>query len=263
MDADVAARSLEAVRATAPLVHNVTNGVAMALSANLLIAAGASPIMAMAPEEAGDIAAVSGALVVNMGTLTAAWIEGAEAAIGGAERGGKPWLLDPVGVGATAFRRSVGARLLGRRPTVVRGNASEIAALAGEVAGGKGVDSTLGSDAVLGVARELARQSGSVVVVTGEVDLVSDGDRLVRVRNGHPLLTRITASGCGLSALTGAWLAVSADPVEACAGALAAYGIAAELAAERSRGPGSFQVELLDALAALDGETVRWRARIA
>lgn len=262
MDANVAARLLDTVRAQAPLVHNVTNGVAMALSANLLIAVGASPIMAMAPEEAGDIVGISGALVVNMGTLTAAWIEGAEAAVGGAAAAGRPWLLDPVGVGATAFRRSVGARLAGRRPTVIRGNASEIVALAGEAAGGKGVDSTLGSDAALDAARQLARTAGAVVVVTGAVDLVTDGDRLVRVANGHPLLTRITASGCGLSALTGAWLAVGDDPMEACAGALVAYGVAAEIAAERARGPGSFQVELLDALAALDPATLRARARI-
>ena len=254
--------SLERVRAQGPLVHNVTNDVAMQLSANLLIAAGASPIMSMAEEETAELAALCGALVVNMGTLTSLWLRGAEQAIEGARSAGRPWVLDPVGIGATRYRRRTGAALFAAGPAVVRGNASEIAALAGESGGGRGVDSTQGSDSALAAARALAARGRCVAVVTGEVDLITDGQRLVRVANGHPLLTRITASGCGLTALVGAWLAVSDDPLEACTGALAAYGVAAEIAAERAAGPGSFMAHLLDALAGLDGPTLADRVRL-
>lgn len=255
--------NLECVRRAAPLVHNVTNLVAMSLSANVLIAAGASPIMSAAPEEAGELAAMAGALVVNMGTLTRDWVEGAMAAVAGANRAGRPWVLDPVGVGATAFRNDTAARLLAERPRIVRGNASEIAALAGAGAGGKGVDSTLGTDAAGEAALSLACRIGAVIVVTGPVDLATDGGRTRRVANGHPLLTAITASGCALTALIGAWAAVVEDPLDAATGALAAYGVAAELAAEEAHGPGSFGAALLDRLASLDAATLAVRARVS
>jgi hydroxyethylthiazole kinase len=257
------AETLEQVRRQGPLVHNVTNLVAMTLSANALIAVGASPIMSAAPEEAGDLAAISGALVVNMGTLTRDWVEGALAATAGANRAGVPWVLDPVGVGASAFRNETAARLMAERPRIVRGNASEVAAIAGGRAGGKGVDSTLGTDAVADVVTALARSSHAVVVATGAVDLATDGERVVRVANGHPLLTSITASGCALTALIGAWAAVTKDLLEAAVGALAAYGVAAELAAERAEGPGSFQVALLDQLGRLDPATLAERTRVS
>jgi hydroxyethylthiazole kinase len=257
------AEGLDLVRRRGPLVHNVTNLVAMSLSANVLIAAGASPIMSAAPEEAGDLAAMSGALVVNMGTLTRDWMEGALAAIVGASGASRPWLFDPVGVGATAFRNDTATRLLSLRPTIVRGNASEIAALAGMGGGGKGVDSTLGTDAVADTATALAHHAGAVVVATGAVDLVTDGERTYRIANGHPLLGRITASGCALTGLMGAWAAVMEDPLEAATGALIAYGIAAELAAETASGPGSFAAALLDQLTLLDGLTLLARARLS
>jgi hydroxyethylthiazole kinase len=241
----------------------VTNQVAMTLSANVLIAAGASPIMALAPEEAGELAATSAALVVNMGTLTREWIAGATPAIEGARGNGRPWVLDPVGVGASAFRRGTAADLLTRRPRVVRGNASEILALGGGGGAGKGVDSTHGADAAADAAVALAARLNGVVAVTGAVDLVTDGRRVLRVENGHELLTRTTASGCALTALVGAWLAVLDDPLEATAGALAAYGIAAELAAQEARGCGSFVPALLDALGRLDGATATRMARLA
>ena len=174
-----------------------------------------------------------------------------------------PWVLDPVGVGASAFRNETAARLMAERPRIVRGNASEVAAIAGGGAGGKGVDSTLGTDAVAAVVTALAHSSRAVVVATGAVDLATDGERVVRVANGHPLLTRITASGCALTALIGAWAAVAEDPLEAAVGALAAYGVAAELAAERADGPGSFQVALLDRLGGLDPATLAERARVS
>ena len=259
---DAVAASLERVRAQGPLVHNVTNDVAMQFSANLLIAAGASPIMSMAEEEAAELAALCGALVVNMGTATSLWLRGADKAVEGAQSAGRPWVLDPVGIGATRYRRETGARLFAAGPTVVRGNASEIMALAGETGGGRGVDSTLGSDAALNAAKALTSRAGCTTVVTGEVDLITDGRRVLRVANGDPLLTKITASGCGLTALVGAWLAVCDDPVEACAGALAAYGVAAEIAAERATGPGTFMADLIDALAGLEPTTLEARVRL-
>lgn len=261
--ASFVAEGVERIRARSPLVHNVTNHVAMTFSANVLIAAGASPIMALAPEESGELAAVSGALVVNMGTLTRDWIAGARPAIEGARGAGRPWVLDPVGVGASAFRRDTAADLLTRRPRVVRGNASEIMALAAGGASGKGVDSTHAAEAAADAAVALATRLSAVVAVTGAVDLVTDGRRSLRVANGHELLTRTTASGCALTALVGAWLAVLDDPLEAAAGALAAYGIAAELAAREARGCGSFVPALLDALGGLDGATAARMARIA
>jgi hydroxyethylthiazole kinase len=260
---DFLAAGVDRIRQQAPLVYNVTNLVAMTLSANVLIAAGASPIMSAAPEEAGALAAMSGALVVNIGTLTREWVEGAHAAVGGAVEAGRPWILDPVGVGATSFRRETAQALLARRPRIIRGNASEIMALAGAGAGGKGVDSTAGSEAAGESARRLAAATRAVVAVTGAVDLVTDGSRTLTVANGHELLTRTTASGCALTALIGAWAAVLADPLEATVGALAAYGVAAELAAARAAGCGSFVPAFLDALVTLDGATAASLARIA
>lgn len=259
---DFVAEGVDRVRRDAPLVHNVTNLVAMTLSANVLIAVGASPIMSAAPEEAADLAALSGALVINIGTLARDWIEGAHAAVGGARRAGRPWILDPVGVGATTFRREAARALVGQAPRIIRGNASEILALAEGSAGGKGVDSTAGTDAAADAAQRLAVATRAVVAVTGAVDLITDGQRTLRVANGHPLLTRTTASGCAATALIGAWAAVLPDPLEAAAGALAAYGVAAELAAPRVAGCGSFVAALLDALGDLDGATAARLARI-
>jgi hydroxyethylthiazole kinase len=260
---DFVAEGVERVRRDAPLVHNVTNLVAMTLSANVLIAVGASPIMSAAPEEAADLAALSGALVINMGTLTRDWIEGAHAAVGGARRAGRPWILDPVGVGATTFRREAARALVAQAPRIIRGNASEILALAEGSTGGKGVDSTAGTDAAAGAAQRLATATRAVVAVTGAVDLITDGERTLHVANGDPLLTRMTASGCAATALIGAWTAVLPDPLEAAAGALAAYGVAAELAAPKAAGCGSFVAALLDALGDLDGATAARLAKIA
>ena len=259
---DFVAEGVDRIRRDAPLVHNVTNLVAMTLSANVLIAAGASPIMSAAPEETADLAALSGALVVNIGTLTRDWVEGAHAAIAGARGAARPWILDPVGVGATAFRRETAAALVAQAPRIIRGNASEILALAEGSTGGKGVDSTAGSDAAATAAQRLAAATGAVVAVTGAVDLVTDGERTLRVANGHPLLTRTTASGCAATALIGAWAAVLPDPLAAAAGALAAYGVAAELAAPGSAGCGSFVAALLDVLGELDGATAARLSKI-
>ncbi len=258
------AEGVDRIRREGPLVHNVTNLVAMTLSANVLIAVGASPIMSAASEEAGELAGLSGALVVNIGTLTHDWVEGARAAVRGARAAGRPWVLDPVGVGATAFRRDTTRALVAQGPRIIRGNASEIMALAG----GSGRRQGRGQHrrrrcGRRDAARQLAADTGAVVAVTGKVDLVTDGQRTLTVANGHELLTRTTASGCALTALIGAWAAVLPDPLEATAGALAAYGVAAELAALKAAGCGSFVPALLDALGALDGATAARLARIA
>ncbi|MDF2096393.1 hydroxyethylthiazole kinase [Aquibaculum arenosum] len=257
--------TLAAIRDTGPLVQNITNFVAMDLAANLLLSVGASPAMAHAGEEVEEFVTLASALTINTGTFTSDWLEAAVAAAAQAVATGTPWVLDPVGCGATKFRLANASRLAKMRPTIIRGNASEIAALSGASAqdsGGKGVDSTLAADAVLEQARRLALNSGAVVAVTGEVDLVTDGDAVLRVANGHMLLTRVTAAGCALTALTGAAAAVCKDPMRAARDALVIMGVAGERAAAVARGPGSFRVALLDALYNLESAQLDEEARL-
>jgi len=258
------ADTLARLRAAAPLVHNITNYVAMDVSANALLAVGASPLMAHALEEVADIVRIASALAVNIGTLEPAWVDAMQLAVDEAVRAGKPWVLDPVGVGATPYRNATAAALARRRPTVVRGNASEILALAG-VAGAatKGVDSTRASSDAKETARTLARELGCVVAVTGAVDYVTDGTRTVAIANGHVMMTRVTALGCATTAIVAACLAVTRDPVDATAHALAIMGVAGEMAAEQAVGPGTLRLHLMDALYQLDDATLRARARIS
>lgn len=254
---------LQAVRATRPLVHCITNFVSMEVSANALLAAGASPAMVHAEEEVEDFQAVANALVVNIGTLSPAWVRAMEKAASRAQALGKPWVLDPVAVGATPYRTRMAAELAQARPTVIRANASEVLALAGAASGPtRGVDSSHGAEDALAAARELARVLRSVVAVTGEVDHVTDGERVLRVANGDPLMPRVTALGCALSALVGAFLAVEADPLEATASALAVFGLAGERAAARAQGPGTLRVLIMDELWNLDRATLEAGARV-
>lgn len=244
--------TLQAVRAQGPLVHSVTNLVVTNLTANVLLALGASPAMVENIEEAGELAAVAGAVVINLGSMSAARTEAMQAAVQSADRVGTPWVLDPVAVGALGYRTEVARALLAHRPAAIRGNASEIASLAGADGGGKGVDSTMDSDAVLGLARRLALDTGAVIAVTGKVDHVTDGDRALAVENGHPLLTRVTGMGCSATAVIAACLAVAkaagVDRLTATAHALALFGFAAERAARGADGPASFQAGLIDSL---------------
>jgi hydroxyethylthiazole kinase len=180
-----------------------------------------------------------------------------------ARSAGIPWVLDPVGAGATSYRTSVAAELVRLRPAVIRGNASEIMVVAGAVgAGGKGVDATHATEDALGPARRLARESGSVVAMTGAIDFVTDGVRTLAVHNGHPLMARVTGLGCTATALVGACLGAEPNVLDATVAALTALGITGEIAAEQAGGPGSLQMLLLDALHGLDEGTVRRRARI-
>ena len=238
-----------AVRAQPPLVQCITNYVSMDITANVLNAAGASPAMVHDVEEAGEFAALASAVVINIGTPSPPWVDGMRAAARSAADAGTPWVLDPVAVGATSYRRRIVDELLALRPTVVRGNASEIATLATAVAGGRGVDSVLTPAEVLEPARGLARELGAAVAVTGPEDFVTDGRRTVLVGGGDPRMPLITALGCALSGLTGAFLAVEDDPVRATAAALATMADAGRAAGVQAGGPGSLRWALLDQMA--------------
>ena len=258
------ADALERIRERRPLVHNITNYVVMNFSANVLLALGASPVMAHAEEEVEAMTGLAGALVINIGTLSAPWIRSMFKAGAAARARGVPVVLDPVGAGATPLRTGTARRLLeDLRPDVVRGNASEILALATDDAGARGVDSVHGADEARLAARALARAHGGVVAVTGAVDYVTDGRRACAVSNGDALLCRVTGTGCAATAVTGAFLAVEPDPLAAAAGALAVFGLAGERAARAARRPGSFQVALLDALDEIGREDILQGARIA
>ncbi len=255
--------ALERVRAAAPLVQNITNYVVMNSTANALLAVGASPAMVHAVEEVEEFVAISRALVVNIGTLSPRWVEAMQIAAAGAAGRGIPWVLDPVGAGATRYRTETAARLVAMRPTVIRGNASEIMVVAGSVGiSGKGVDSAHATKDALAPARALAARTGSLVAMTGVVDYVTDGTRAVSIANGHPMMARVTGLGCTATALVGAFLGANDDRLTAAVSALAVLGIAGEVASEHSPGPGSLQVNLLDALYRMDRRTLAERARI-
>ena len=248
------ATHLARLRERAPLIHNITNLVAMNPMANVLLALGASPAMVHAREEAAEFATLADALTVNIGTLSPQWVAAMEEAAEAARLAGKPWVLDPVAVGATAYRRAAGQRLLERRPTVIRGNASEILALEAGGAGGRGVDSSDPVEAAEQAAVALARRLDAVVAVTGEVDRVTDGRRLARIPGGHALMPRVTTLGCALTGVVAAFLVGAEDPFAATVAALACYGEAGRQAGAVAAGPGSFAVAFLDALHALDSQ---------
>jgi len=255
--------SLRRLREAKPLIHQITNYVVMNETANATLALGALPVMAHAREEVEEMVAISGALVLNIGTLSPDWVEAMLLAGRAANEHGVPVVLDPVGVGATTYRTETAKRILDEvRVTVLRGNAGEVATLVGVDAEVRGVESIdVGGDPA-DLARTAGAQLELVASVTGPVDHVSDGETVVTVANGHPLLASITGTGCMSSALTGCFLAVNRDrPLEAAAEALVAFGVAGEDAARDAKGPGSFHVALYDALAALDPVTLDARAR--
>lgn len=255
---------LAAMRTKNPLVQNITNFVAMNIAANVMLAAGASPAMVHTKEEAGEFARIASALTVNIGTLSPDFLAGMKAAAEAASETGKPWVLDPVAHYATAYRRAALGELMELKPTVIRGNASEIIALAGSRSSGHGVDSGDSVMAAEGSAIALARQNACVIAVTGEVDFVTDGRRSVRVLGGSALMPRVTALGCSLTCLVGAFAATAPDDLfGATVAALATFAIAGEEAALGAAGPGSFAWRFLDALNALDAETLDARARIS
>lgn len=254
---------IQAVRTRAPLVQNITNFVVMNNSANALLAVGASPIMAHAHPEVPQMLAICQALVVNIGTLDEYWVAAMQLAATEARRLGKPWVLDPVGAGATPYRDEVLADLLGLRPNFIRGNASEILALAQRhPTATKGVDSTAASTEALAAAQALSTQLGAVVCVSGETDIVVSGARQAYVANGSPLMTKVTGLGCSATAVLGAFAAVGADPFAAAVAGVALFSVAGELAAVDAAGPGSLQVRLLDTLYTLTEAEFTSRLRL-
>ena len=258
-----AARALEAIRAQRPLVHHITNFVVMNDTANVTLQVGALPVMAHAREEVGEMVAMAGALVLNIGTLTPDWVESMLAAGRRANELGVPVVLDPVGAGATALRTESARRLLATlRVRVVRGNAGEIGALYGTGGVVKGVESMGGVEDPLRLAQEAARAWGTVVAITGKRDIVADGRRALGVDNGHPYLTTLTGTGCMSTTMVAAFAAVEPDGLVAAAAGLACFGLAAERAAEQARGPGSFKAALLDALYHLQPADLEQGARI-
>jgi hydroxyethylthiazole kinase len=247
-----------------PLVHQITNYVVMNETANATLALGALPVMAHASEEVEEMVRIASSLVLNIGTLSARWVEAMLLAGGEATARQIPIVLDPVGVGATGYRTAAAHRILGFTDvTVLRGNAGEIASLVGADAEVRGVESIGAGIEPAELAQTAARSLGVIASVTGPVDHVSDGERVLAVSNGDPLLATVTGTGCMSSAITGCFLAAKpGDPLAAAAEALAAFGVAAEDAARGAAGPGTFHARLYDALYALDPDTLDERTRV-
>ncbi|MDQ4085860.1 MAG: hydroxyethylthiazole kinase [Actinomycetota bacterium] len=247
---------LERLRRQAPLVQCLTNVVVTGFTANALLAVGASPAMVEEPEEAGELARVADGVLVNVGTVSESTAAAMRAAAQGAHAAGTPWVLDPVAVGPLTFRTRLATELLTKGPAVVRGNPSEVLSLAGATGSARGVDSATDSASALAPAVELARREGTTVAVSGTVDYITDGDSAVEVATGDPMMTRVTGVGCVLGALVAACSAVEESPLVAAGAATVILTVAAEVAAERSPGPGTFAVALLDALYTLDPKTL-------
>lgn len=249
MNAEIIAQQLEQVRQKAPLVHNITNFVVMNNTANALLALGASPVMAHAVNEVTDMVNIAGALVINMGTLSEQWVEAMLAAGKQAKANGTPVVFDPVGVGATPYRTEVAQKIIDKcQPSVIRGNGSEIMALLNSNTKTKGVDSTASSESAVDSAKELARQTGAVVVISGPTDYITDGKEVLEVKNGDTMMTKVTGMGCTATAVIGAFVAAEKDYLKATFAAMAVMSIAGELAVKKSAGPGSLQMNFLDTI---------------
>lgn len=263
IDTEHLLRDIDAIRQKAPLVHNITNFVVMNNTANALLALGASPVMAHAPEEVAEMAAMASAVVLNMGTLSECWVEAMLLAGQSALEHNVPIVFDPVGLGATSYRNQTARRIFKQfTPSIIRGNASEIMALAAELLDTqqqiktKGVDSTTASDNAIETAQRLAQQLGTVIAISGIEDYITDGKTVHILKNGSPMMARVTGMGCTASAITGAFAGINSDMLEAAAHAMAVMGIAGELATLQSKGPGSLQVNFLDQLYTLTPESI-------
>ncbi len=254
--------NIKNVRESAPLVHNITNYVVMNNTANALLAIGASPVMAHAPEEMEDFVRIDSSLVINIGTLSFSWIQAMKKAMACAAKLKKPIVLDPVGAGTTPFRTQTVRELVETAaPAIIRGNASEILSLRNEAVKTRGVDSSAASSEALETAKELALEWGCTICISGETDYITNGNETLSIRNGSPLMARVTGMGCTASALTGAFAAVDPDPLYGAFSAMAVMGIAGEIAAERAEGPGSLQLSFLDALYNLSDSDISSRLR--
>lgn len=244
--ADCAADLLEHLRARQPRVHCITNAVAQNFTANVLLAVGAIPSMTISPDEVSGFAARADALLVNLGTFDGGRRAATEAALAQVAQEGKPWVLDPVLIDRSPPRASYARELAARKPSAIRLNQTEFLAIAEAVP-----------------PEIYARRNTSVIALTGETDLVTDGTRILRIGNGHPLMARVTAMGCAESALVAAALAVERDAFRAVASALLLFGIAGDVAGAAANGPGTFGVTILDALFNLDRATIHARAKVS
>lgn len=256
-------KSIELIRSQAPVVHNITNYVVMNNTANALLAIGASPVMAHAEEEMVDMVNIASTLVINIGTLSKKWVKSMFKAAGAARKRGIPVILDPVGAGATSYRTKTARDLIAAEPpTIIRGNASEIMALHDDQSRTKGVDSVASSDWAVDTAQKLSERHACTVCVSGETDYVVGTGKMIKVKNGHPMMPRVTGLGCTASVLCGAFAAVDKDVFRATAFAMAVMGITGEMAAENAAGPGSLQIYFLDNLYRLSQDDIKRRLKI-
>jgi hydroxyethylthiazole kinase len=259
----VAGDILARIRANKPVVHSITNYVVMNSTANVLLAMGASPIMAHAPEEMEDIVAIASSMVINIGTLSRSWVQSMSLGSRIAKASGKPFVLDPVGAGATTLRTRTALDIINLAlPTVIRGNASEILALSASGGTTRGVDSTHTTDEAADAARGMALSLETVIAVTGQTDLVTDGRKGLVISGGHELMKCVTGTGCAASVIVAAFLAEEPDPLVATAAALAFFALAAEKAASQATAPGSFWVRVLDALYTITPQELSAKSRI-
>jgi hydroxyethylthiazole kinase len=265
---DKYAKIIGSVRSRKPLVHHITNYVTVNDCANVTLAIGASPIMADAIEEAPEIAAISSAVVLNIGTLNDRVLASMIAAGRRANELRIPVVFDPVGAGASKFRNDSVASILSEvKASVIRGNVSEIGFILGLGMSARGVDASESDSAsdASEIASGTAKKLGCTVAVTGAVDAVSDGSRTVLIKNGHPAMAGITGTGCMCSSLTGSFCGASPDTLfESVASAVTAMGIAGEIAFERAGhlGNGSFRAALIDAVSRMDASALRQRAKL-
>ena len=251
-------KSVELIRSQSPVVHNITNYVVMNNTANALLAIGASPVMAHAEEEVEEMVNISSALVINIGTLSERWITSMFKAAHHAREKGIPVILDPVGAGATSYRTKTARELINNEPpTIIRGNASEIMALYDDKSKTKGVDSATSSDAAIDLAQKLSEIHQCVVCISGATDYVVDKEKIIKIKNGHEMMTRVTGLGCTASALCGAFAAVEKSSFVATVKAMAVMGIAGEMAAAVAVGPGSLQTNFLDYLYRLTKDDIK------
>lgn len=260
-------QAVDLLRQHSPLVQCLTNSVVMQFTANVLLAAGAAPAMCDTPEESADFAAVADGVLLNAGTPSAEQYRGMAAAIRGANTAGTPWVLDPVAVGGLKKRTDFARGVLAQQPAAIRGNASEITALAGLGTGGRGVDATDSVDSALTAAHLLAERTRAVVAVSGPQDLIVSPGRVTRLHSGDPMLQLVIGTGCSLGALTAAYLGVTRhhpdlSTHDAVVAAHAHMGVAGQLAAPRSQGPGSFAVTLIDALHQVSAGDLRTHSEI-
>lgn len=231
-----------------PLVHCITNEVVQSITANILLAANMAPAMIVSKQEVEQFVSIADALLINIGTLYSSRADAMLLAVKAAQRHKKPWVLDPVAIGALTYRSTFAAKLLEYQPTVIRGNASEIMALAGLTEGGRGTDSTAPTELALPAAKQLALTYQTIVIITGATDFIIDGNRGYSIPWGSPLMTKVTGCGCALSAFIAGYIAKTADHFTASACACAAYALAGQYAAFHCKGPGSFLPEFIDAI---------------